>query len=73
VNTKKFELEQARETIQAQAKELEASQNVQSEMEALWKELEDTRHALALTKADSVQLENSNSRINDELALAVSE
>jgi hypothetical protein len=42
-------------------------------MEALRKELEDTHQALALKEADSAQLENSNSRLNDELGMVMSE
>jgi hypothetical protein len=73
LESKKFDLERARETIQAQTKELEAAQKTQSEMEALRKELKDTRRALALKEADSAQLENSNSRLNDELAAVMLE
>jgi hypothetical protein len=52
---------------------LEVARQAQSELEILREELEDTRHALSLKEADSAQLENSNSWLNDELAAVMSE
>jgi hypothetical protein len=73
LDSKKFELERARETVEAQAKDWEIAWQAPSELETLRKELEDTRRALSLKEADFAQLENSNSRLNDELAAVMSE
>jgi hypothetical protein len=73
LDSKGHELTQARETIAAQAKEPEVARQAQSEMEALRKELADTRQALAVKEADDAQLEDSNGRLNDALAMAMSE
>jgi hypothetical protein len=80
LNSKVFELERVRALVEAKDKELEAkvkelatAQKAQEEVETLRKELEDTRRALALKEADSAQLENSNNRMNDELAVVMSE
>jgi hypothetical protein len=59
--------------LEGKNKELEAANVYQVEVEALRKELEATRHALSLKEADAAQLENSNSRLNDELAAMVAE
>jgi septal ring factor EnvC (AmiA/AmiB activator) len=49
--------------------ELEGARKTQEEAAALRKELSETHQALANKEADVAQLEDSNGRLNDEMAL----
>jgi hypothetical protein len=61
------------ETIAAHEKELEVARKAQSEVETLRKELVETRQSLALKESNCPQPQHSNTLLNDELALVMSE
>jgi hypothetical protein len=52
---------------------LEGTKKAQEEVAALWKELIEARQALANKEANAAQLEDSNGRLNDEMALLAPE